>query len=412
MTVNLLNCSACLNILTLPITLSCGYTICLKCLPATNIERTSFLCPVSNCKKERHLFGPRLKEDEVIRNLLIYDLNTIENLDAYQNISDLLYCSDGEHLLVNPITNHCGHTFCRLCLLQRKFTSNSCPQCEERLPKYQFIQHQPINFTLQHILQLSQLTKHSELIRSINSLPQDTSFSDFTNISYKNIPIILLDFSILPSQKLRIPIYTIHKPSTIQDFLITSKESIYIYLAVAYKSKGTRYVGTVTKITSIEKRGCDILIDVIGLERFTVTETHKMADDHIIADIDMQFDSAYENCDQAVFLAGRIRSFIIDLAHSTPSKSFCNTVQGLLGPVWLNSVQAVYGPLPLSENPAAICWWAALVLPVGIQEKYSLLATPTLIDRLNLILSWIHDLNSQWDNCRQLVAKFTARIGQ
>ncbi|PHZ12790.1 uncharacterized protein RHIMIDRAFT_251706 [Rhizopus microsporus ATCC 52813] len=412
MTIGLFRCSVCSSTLTVPITLSCGYTICLPCLPSTvrATENKSFICPVPSCVKDKHLFGPSLHEDETIKLCLSQRSDKISSAEAYRTISNALMCSSssGSHLLKSPVTNHCGHAFCRLCLLWQKITTNSCPKCQKRLPSYQFIQHQPVTCTIDGILQSLYRAEQSTVdtldIPSESDI-QTISLSD-PNRRYSHIPIIIFDFPILPSQKIRIPIYTLYNRAMIHAAVFICKELQCLCLAISYKPKSTHtgHYGILAKITGVENKSDDILIDIIGLDRFVARQIHKAAEDHLIADIELKLETINpketkvpNRSSSTTELANRVHAFITDLSCSHPSYSFCNAVQGLLGPVWLQSVQNIHGPLPSPNDPISFCWWAAIILPVANQDRYRLLEIDSLMDRLTLIVSWIHDLETQWD---------------
>ena len=468
-----LNCIACQQQLNQPVTLSCGYTVCLKCLPSeTAFQRSTFVCPVKECKTESHLFGPNLYMDSIVQELIVKDLIHKERNEAlYTEIASSMQCPIGHHLLEGPITNHCGHSFCRLCLLQYKITNDACNKCQKRLPSYQFIQKQSPNEVLENILeafaQFKPTTQANEIIHQQKELANiDVSFSDLQHTTYNNIPIFLSDFTVLPSQKLRIPICTEVGKKIFQTSLLSCREYQFLCFAILGRDKANMkgHFGSIVKVTSVEQRNHDLIIDVRAMDRFQVSHVNKEAEDMIIADIEMKFEAAddvmhvlsntkhwsdrsvpsppsspmnidstvtcvpspmstlqeepssppftYYNPDSAaVKLSTRVHTFISDLAHSTPSTSFCSAIEGLLGPVWLNSVQGIHGPLPAAENPVAMCWWAAVVLPVGNADRYQLLETLPLVDRLNIILSWINDLQSQWGTVRQTAINSAAKVG-
>jgi Lon protease-like protein len=468
-TASLLNCSVCDHQLVEPVTLSCGFTVCLKCLPSkAAFQRSTFVCPVSQCKRESHLFGPSLFLNDTIRNVITQDIiQNDEQVDEtlYNNASNILQCSlGGNHLLSNPITNHCGHTFCRICLLQFKISNEQCIKCPNRLPSYQFIQQQPLNLLLDNLLKIF---NHPQPYNSAGLTPNhqkpSISFLDLNQISYKNIPIYLSDFAVLPSQKLRIPIYTEQHRTILLNSLLPCKEYQCLCLGILSKDKTKKkgHFGTMVKITAIEQRSNDTLIDVTGMDRFQVISVNQETEDFILVDLEMKFEDQQDLQDvmtkkkhwterqeatrpplalpkesytdvvmgnnttinnittvvppllpphsaesleainksepisSAVQLSSRVHDFIRELAHSTPSKAFCSALEGLLGPVWLQSVQGLHGPLPSGDNPVAMCWWAAVVLPVSNTDRYQLLETLPLTGRLNIILSWIHDLKSQ-----------------
>ncbi|KAI9263710.1 hypothetical protein BY458DRAFT_514546 [Sporodiniella umbellata] len=322
-------CAACQSALKSPITLSCGYTLCQDCLPLTTDD--SFVCPVASCSQEKHLFGPDLHQDQLIATLL--------------RGSDKLTCSSEKHTLNQPVTNHCGHTFCRLCLLQHRISSNVCPTCSMRLPSYSYIQQQPINHLIQSLL---------------SPISAEPLLSQATPI-----PVLSLEFCILPTQRLHLP--TPAQLTPIADHLT---QSLYIPVVC-----GSAQTGTLVKIVAVESKW----IKVLGFKRFTITPSGLL----LVKEKEMMESRMSDD----------IYNFIQGLAHCAPSNSFCNAATGLLGPVWLNSVQNLHGPLP--KEPGALCWWTAIVLPIGNSERMSLLKTIELSDRLALISDWIGELQIQ-----------------
>lgn len=474
-TMNLLNCAVCRSQLTNPITLSCGYTICSTCFP--HQQMSTFICPVKRCNQGKHLFGPTLSTDQVLEkfiehNYLYTDLMFFK--ENYDTVSTLLQCPLGDHPLQHPITTHCGHTFCKLCLLQHRMTHDSCTVCHKRLPGYAFTQKHPINILLSIILPAYyQLPKQQEYQLANPTTKVNISFSDFKNTQYENIPIYLTDFPVLPSQKLRVPFYLQQQPERISSFfqaLIPCKEYQSLCLAVlkrnpaGYHNNGP-LIGTMVKISNVEQRATDIIVDIVGLDRFQVTNIHQDTDDFIAADIDMKFENQQDinnNNNKSVHwvdaandkqqlvsslppspssssmsgimmtptsippssppaeffaddrstikIAKQIYNFIHDLAHSTTSFNFCSTVEGLLGPVWLQSVQNLHGPLPMAEHPVALCWWSAIVLPVSNIERMQLLHIESLEERLSTVLSWLNDLHTQKGNGRKAAMSPVAHI--
>ncbi|KAI7871383.1 ATP-dependent protease La domain-containing protein [Mucor mucedo] len=381
--------------------------------------------------KESHLFGPDLYLDDVTQKVIQNDFISQDTLNEaiYGEAATVFQCSIGNHLLEGPVTNHCGHTFCKLCLLQYKITHDSCNKCQKRLPSYQFIHNQPLNFLLNNLLSIfSNIRPYNniEIARPNQISNVSISFLDLNHVTYQNIPIYLSDFAVLPSQKLRIPIYTQQNRTFFQNALIACKEYQCLCVGILSKDKSNKKgkFGTIVKITSIEQRANDMLVDVIGMDRFKVLSVNQETDDFLSADLEMQFENEQDlervmstqnhwtEKRHIIKLSNNVHDFISELAHSTPSTSFCSAVEGLLGPVWLDSVQGLHGPLPSGDHPVAMCWWAAVVLPVSNTDRYLLLETPALEERLTIILSWIHDLKSQWGNCRRTAVNSVAKVGK
>ncbi|OBZ86762.1 LON peptidase N-terminal domain and RING finger protein 3 [Choanephora cucurbitarum] len=472
-------CFKCKQMLVKPTTLSCGYTICMSCLPSQSANQKSvFVCPVNECKKESHLFGPSLYLDDMVDNLMK------KNTDQ---LSTVLQCTIGNHPLSSPVTNHCGHTFCRLCLLMCKISNDQCNQCQKRLPSYQYIQQQPCNYLIEDLL-LKQ--EEQTPLTTTNNLV--ISFSNLTKTSYHDMPIYLSEFPVLPSQKLRIPIYTENHRQMFLKSLLRCNEYQSLCLAIITRSKqhyNNRF-GTIVKIGGIEQRNRDMIVDLVGYDRFQITSVSQQTDTVIMADIEMKFEAQQDlsfipldkhhwteyqttkpkeaiqqepekqhykrrkikvnkevlppspnssSTDDAITtpstttppvspprepiddethmstsikLSNRVHEFISTLARSKPSNSFCSALEGLLGPVWLESVQGLHGPLPAADHAVAMCWWAATVMPVSNTDRYHVLASDSLEDRLIIVLSWISDLESQWGNCRRTAVQTAAKVWQ
>ncbi|KAI8985849.1 hypothetical protein BDB01DRAFT_786530 [Pilobolus umbonatus] len=473
---SVLNCSACNKLLSEPITLSCGYTICLKCLPSKSSATGSvFSCPVPGCKQASHLFGPSVCQDDYASQFLTKEvLESPDDSTLYQSVSNSLLCKmNNTHTLRYPVTSHCGHTFCKLCLLQHRLSFDSCKLCQKRLPSYKYIQQQPVNRMINSIITMhSRVKRVNQEISKVSSNENthiDISLipSTGTNSTYSNVPIYLTDFPVLPSQKLRLPIYAGFGQIAFKNSLLSCSDYGCLSLAMLGKTKTkSGHFGTIVKIVSFELVNNDILIDIVGLDRFQVDEIINESDLITTAnitirleekeDLEMMYETIYQKKKHwteyttahsrttssmntpvtspssspkaslsssfmepsydyaqdthAIRLANRIHNFISQLAHSTPSTSFCSAVEGLLGPVWLESVQGLHGPLPPVENPVALCWWSAIVLPVSNSDRYSILDKYSLVDRLTIVLSWINDLETQWGNCRRTAINSVTKV--
>lgn len=61
---------------------------------------------------------------------------------------------------------------------------------------------------------------------------------------------------------------------------------------------------------------------------------------------------------------------------------------------WLSqSIVNVYGECP--EDPAIFPYWFASVVPIALEEKYLLLRTTTVRERLRIVYSWIRRIERQ-----------------
>lgn len=120
---SLTHCQKCDKPFQEPITLSCGFTLCLQCLPIISSQCLSFSCLRTHTN---HNYKPTT----LLENILS-QFDPSSNND-YQ---DLFECSICLSTLTDPITTQCGHTFCKECLIRTMtdMPTRSCPYCRTEL---------------------------------------------------------------------------------------------------------------------------------------------------------------------------------------------------------------------------------------------------------------------------------------
>ncbi|OZJ01655.1 hypothetical protein BZG36_05565 [Bifiguratus adelaidae] len=214
LTYELLKCPVCMHLLVMPITLSCGFTVCRKCLPAFDPSTAGkFVCPVEECTQKSHLFGD-IQADVKLQNLANLTMKEVDacnrtrrmrqqrrdilaqddlqsnpdsvssawltpssppsdmamddidapdsgdaprvnptSLDYFKDsIITELECQLCFLLLYEPITTPCGHTFCRGCILRSIDHNTKCPLCRHQLPSYTFFSKHALNSMMQTLI--------------------------------------------------------------------------------------------------------------------------------------------------------------------------------------------------------------------------------------------------------------------
>ncbi|KAG1373561.1 hypothetical protein G6F61_010078 [Rhizopus arrhizus] len=412
-----LACIACGGVLIDPITLSCGYTICVHCFPISSpssIKKSVFKCPAPHCDAETHLFGPELSQDATITQLthILHQSVTLEETDNKQidpaMIVPLLNCLSCHHSISDPITTPCGHTFCRACVLRSKIENNACSFCCRPLPKYSNLVSQSPNHTL------SRLVKELQLLGSLPS--HDNDF-----IHQTNVPLFISDQVIFPGQHTQLLIHTHFQMTMLKESIMTCGQYHSPCLASIHRSQPhVAKFGTLLQIMNTQRQNGALVIDVVGMNRFRLKsyqdkESRLMADFEILDEsslVPLSIECAGSEdaliqhtyiTEYAIELANTISQHIQYLAQpsSIPSHLLHAQTAGLLGPLWLESMVSLHGPMPPRENPAAVCWWTATVLPIPISDAYELLRTISLVDRLELVISWLQSYQSQWTQCRE-----------
>jgi Lon protease-like protein len=446
-----LTCVVCGDILIDPITLSCGYTVCSHCFPVsspTSIKKSVFRCPVPHCDSATHLFGPELLPDVTameLTNILCnflpnrsrprspsHDMDNTKPIDVVTNaVIPLLKCQSCCSPVVDPTTTPCGHTFCRLCILRSKIDTDACNACYRPLPKFSNLLSQAPNQLI------SRIVKDFQLSGLLPCNTRETHLLDSVNLQQFNVPLFISGTVILPGQSFRLPIFAPNHLRMFRDALIPSSRYSGLCLAAVHRSlPQVAQFGTILQIIGVEHRSDAIIVDVVGVDRFKL-DTHQDEDETtLVANFEILHEASIrqlsievlnspsaddhlvrqkEHVSQyAIDLADTILQFIKHLASKSnmPAGSLHTQTTGLLGPLWYESRKSLHGPTPSKNNPQAVCWWAAVVLLVAPTDLYILLRTIPIIDRLELVISWLQGLQSQWERCRSTAIHAYSQVAQ
>ncbi|OAD67236.1 hypothetical protein PHYBLDRAFT_85770 [Phycomyces blakesleeanus NRRL 1555(-)] len=449
-----LSCYVCKDPLVDPVALSCGYTVCRDCVDI--IPQKVFHCPVPDCNQPSHLFGRSLHPDTTVFAISRLITNTAhpsselsshltQKSSALSTIMECMHCHDP---FSDPITTHCGHTFCRLCALFLKATKNHCSACKLPLPRYTSLVNQPSN------RMISQLSK-----KLFQDTQRRTSRDLGSSNRHKSVVLYVSQAIILPHQRFRLPVMPEDR-SRFQTCLLKSSRYDNVCIGMVYCGTKLSLMGTLVKILAVEHRSDGILlVDLAGLDRFQVldhspyikedTDTSLLATINILpeihlsedcvgfqtitdtelssqssltedetneesslsvdvveigrplwaADIMPQQDDTFNSIDlpddETESMTITIRDFIHRLA-SPPVTGCKASTEGLFGPTWFTNIQILHGDMPPLSRSAALCWWVSFVLPILNKDKLRLLKTLPLKSRLALVLSWIDRLEQQW----------------
>ncbi|ORY91303.1 hypothetical protein BCR43DRAFT_498865 [Syncephalastrum racemosum] len=503
----MLACAACGNALYAPVTLSCGNTVCQKCVPPMSPQpdvrpRSTFLCPVSRCNSRSHLFGPDQTTfiDSSVQELcqLSHDINARSRKKARNSMdgrsispppklsSDdhILECSRCDQIMVKPMTMHCGHAYCRVCVLKTKIEYEGCVKCQGPLPRYNYLQDQAaINRLLERAIALYQQDRRSQDINSSATISMSSSSSSssssllsssaFTGPQrFFSKPIFVTGVVILPHQHVRLPVVTLNHLRMLKNATYADHRCHGLCIAAVHRGRpNLSQYGTIIEIVSVEQySNSSLIIDVVGRERFKVQgeygdtvdpeEARRRSQQQqmrqagardiamLYADIEIVPEypilpqtatgsSAFastsapretpttpgSSSNSSVFsMSEKVHAYIMQLARTPPLRSstsgasatlsLSTSTEGLMGPLWFQTMQGIHGHLPPASQPGGVCWWAAVVLPVSGAERYALLRTLHLSDRLSLVWSWIKQLDAQWKRCRQTAINSVDKVFQ
>ncbi|KAI1640245.1 ATP-dependent protease La domain-containing protein [Biscogniauxia mediterranea] len=330
-------------------------------------------------------------------------------------------------LFLDPMTTTCGHTFCRSCLQRILDHSHLCPICRRRLSiRAQLDQHSfPSNERLCKIINgfwadlVAVRTQAHRDEERANSEGLDTPLFVCT-LAFPSMPLFLHVFE----PRYRLMIRRAMEGNRTFGMVLHSMPS-------ARGEPNFKELGTLLRIVNIEffPDGRSLL-ETVGVSRFRVTR-HGWLDGYIVANIERLDDISVaeeEAIEASETMRGSgVREFtqqprLLELAEreetaqprSPPPLSlgdldtmstrelvdvgveFVRRMRAQSAP-WLTArTLAIYGNCP--TDPVAFPWWLASILPVKDEEKYRLLGTSSVRERLKICCRWI----GEWESSRWL----------
>ncbi|KXX79823.1 LON peptidase N-terminal domain and RING finger protein 1 [Madurella mycetomatis] len=296
-------------------------------------------------------------------------------------------------LFDNPVTTPCGHTLCRLCIRRVLDYARECPFCRRTLTIQAAIypESYPSNQLLSELISTFwpdtvRLRKRAAAERALNDGSQRCDRAIFVcTLSLPTIPTFLHVFE--PRYRLMIR---------------RALEGDRTFGMVMHHPTGFMQLGTLLRIVKHEfLPDGRSLIQTVGTSRFRILE-HDTLDGYMVARIQIINDisvaeeeerEAAELLDNDGGLRVRFPTTIEEI-EQTPTRDllgfaidFVQRMQSQ-GASWLSiRDRAVYGACP--HDPAHFPWWFAAVFPIKDAEKYKLLGTTSVRERLQMCCRWI-----------------------
>jgi Lon protease-like protein len=334
-------------------------------------------------------------------------------------------------LFYDPLTTTCGHTFCRSCLHRILDHSRYCPICRRSLAISPLLNEtlSPPNQTIKRIIEtfwLEEVNARKEALdaeRVAQMQDHDTSLFICT-LSFPHMPTFLHIFE---------PRYRLMIRRAIEE----GHRTFGMVIPKRRQHPGDtdfHELGTLLSIVNIQfYPDGRSLIETVGLSRFRVLE-HGFLDGYMVGktervdDISLEDEEAAEAAEaspmepesnQEPILEGDKESAeqVSPLPRSNSSSPHIPTsmadidtmsTQSLMhyassfvvrmreqSVPWLTErMLTIYGECP--EDPAIFPWWFASMLPVTDIEKYRLLGTSSVRERLKICCTWI----VEWEMAR------------
>jgi Lon protease-like protein len=339
------------------------------------------------------------------------DVALLERLrDATQKELDCLVCYN---LMLDPTTTTCGHTFCRRCLSRVMDHSNICPFCRRNLHVPASLQHQAGNAILNSLLNglcPELVTARAEALKA-EEQAGDNMFS---------MPLFICTLS-LPAMPTFLHVFEPRYRLMMRRVIEGNKQFGMVMYNRTHASQGnlgaTPFLeyGTLLEIVHHELlRDGRSFIESRGIGRFKVRD-HGMLDGYNVGrverieDVSLAEEGAAEQRETTmardyaeIFFREHPQTPLpTDVAIESLSTqqlldsctSFVREMREASAPWLRERIIQVYGEPP--EDPALFPYWFASVVPIVEEEKYVLLRTTRVRERLKIVYSWIGRIRGQ-----------------
>jgi hypothetical protein len=320
-------------------------------------------------------------------------------------------------LFYDPLTTSCGHTFCRSCLHRILDHSQYCPICRRKLAMNPLLNRVacPSNDRLSRMIEIFWIDELQQRKEALEA-EQRGSNGEFDIALF----VCTLSFPLMPTfLHIFEPRYRLMIRRALE-----GNRTFGMVLPKNPAYPGDRHfydLGTVLRITDVQFYADGrSLVETIGISRFKVLE-HGSLDGYAVGkieridDVSLEEEEAIEaqEVSPASSEAGEspgdkpaspqsdrnslIPVTVEDVETMTTKRlmeyalDFVNRMRARSVPWLQERMLTIYGPIP--EDPIRFPWWLANILPVKDTEKYRLMGTSSVRDRLKICCSWI----VEWD---------------
>lgn len=306
-------------------------------------------------------------------------------------------------LMLDPLTTTCGHTFCRKCVARVLDHSTMCPVCRRDLPMPPGVRSIPGNKTLTKLL--NSLCPDLAAARAEAAAQEEVPM-----LGEKNVPLFVCTLA-YPSMPTFLHIFEPRYRLMIRRAIDNGDGKfgmlMYNRRAVPQGNLGPvefLQYGTLVHINGIEYMPDGrSLVETRGISRFRVKDWD-MLDGYVVGNIERLDDISLAEEEQVEATettgpAPNEHDLISQIDHMSTQEllnigtDFIARMQAASAP-WLHEgVLASYGPPP--DDPALFPYWFASILPIGEEEKYKLIPTTSVRERLKITARWVRGIEAQ-----------------
>ncbi|THC90823.1 hypothetical protein EYZ11_009709 [Aspergillus tanneri] len=326
-------------------------------------------------------------------------------MDAMQSELDCHVCYSP---IVDPLTTSCGHTFCRGCVIMIMNHSDLCPVCRRKLNVDSTVHVEPSNQRIAGLLETlfpEQTASRREAVaqEGADTDNDETKLPLFvSSLSLPTVPTFLHIFE----PRYRLMMRRVMRSRNHQFGMIIPNRGGRSQ-GVLGRSRFMQY-GTVVVVERYEPLpdGRSLVI-VTGQSRFKVLGSEFVDGYHIgriqrVNDMSITEEERQESMETSA-LSGFNETNSSDKEKALDAMSTQELFdvgqnfvrqQHSQGAAWLQPrVLLAYGGIP--DDAARFPWWFASVLPIWEEEKYELLPTTSVRERLKITAQWVRKLESR-----------------
>ncbi|KAI9791027.1 MAG: hypothetical protein M1833_001717 [Piccolia ochrophora] len=345
------------------------------------------------------LYKPILDTPDLYRHL---DMVVLDRLKEAARAE--LECQVCYHLMLDPLTTSCGHTFCRKCLNRVLDHANICPLCRRSLSMPPSLSSVPCNkrlFDLLGNLCPDLVVNRMELLAK----------EDLSETGELDTPIFVCTMS-FPSTPTILHIFEPRYRLMIRRAVESGTRRFGM---VAYNRSGesqgtlgpTQFVqyGTLLHIVNLQMYpdGRSI-IETVGVSRFKVNawglrDGYTVANVSRVDDISLADEERLEACETSSPIPPtHDATSDLDRQSTAALLQFCRSyvtrMRSISAP-WLHeSILEMYGHAP--DDAALFPYWFASVLSIFPEgDKYPLLQTTSVRERLKITARWVQRAEAQ-----------------
>ena len=329
------------------------------------------------------------------------DVAVLEHLkEATKNELDCQLCYA---LMLDPLTTPCGHTFCRKCVARVLDHSTLCPVCRRKIQMPPDVRDVPSNQRLSKLL----LGLCPELVAARAELAAQ---EEVETLGEMNVPLFICTLG-YPSMPTFLHIFEPRYRLMIRRAMENGDRKFGMLM---YNMRGlpqgdlgpTQFMlyGTLLHIDDMrllpDGRS---LIETRGVSRFRVKDW-RLLDGYIVGNVERVDDISIAEEEQIEAsersgpppasndIFGQINhTSTLDLLKIC--RDFVERMQAASAP-WLHQTYLrAYGPPP--DDAAIFPYWFASILPINDDEKYKLLPTTSVRERLKITVRWVRRIEAQ-----------------